>query len=134
MTVKTSDMSKDFADALRAARDSDVRALSRMTRHELVVLERAELAAAGFERLAGGPTSKQELISEIVNRRYPIARQNEAIHVLHHQPGEVWSACEFCACQVTTLAPSTMVPGQTQIVQCNGQPGHDGGHTFGGQS
>lgn len=129
--ITTSDMSKDFAHALQAARDSDVRALSRMTRHELAALERSELAAIGREHIFGGPVTKDELLSAIVNMRYPIARQNEAIHVLHHdpQPGQVgtWSACKFCACQQTRVEGGF-------IEQCNGQPGHDGGHTFGQQS
>jgi len=135
--ITTSDMSKDFANALLAAHDADVRALSRMTRHELAVLERSELAARGTERIMGGPVTKDELINAITNMRYPIARQNEAIHVLHHdpQPGQVgtWSACEWCACQVTRHAHNDRL-NCTVIQQCNGQPGHDGDHTFGGQS
>lgn len=127
MTVKTSDMSRDFAAALRAAHASDVRALSRMSRHELAALEQYE----GPEHIMGGPVTKDELINAIANRRYPIARQNEAIHVLTHTGGG-WSACEWCQCQETRHADIELGARRlaTVIEQCSGQPGHDGDHTW----
>jgi hypothetical protein len=86
----------DQADALRAAHDADARALTRMTRAQLAVLESAELRKRGFERLAGRPVSKDELVRSILDYRYPLASLNRASHVLYHAPGETWSACDFC--------------------------------------
>jgi hypothetical protein len=94
MTI-TSDMTKGQAHALRAAHASEARALTRMTRHELAVIERCDLAARDIERIMGGPASKDELIGAILEMRYPAARQNEAVHVLGHD-SRGWSACNFC--------------------------------------
>jgi hypothetical protein len=87
----TSDMTKDQATALRAARNQEVKNLARKSRHELAAIEINE----GPVHLLGGPVTKDELIAAIIERRYPIARQNEASHVIGH-PGRGWTACDWC--------------------------------------
>jgi len=125
--VKQSEMTRDEAAALRAAAGADVSALARKTRHELVVIERSEAAAHNIEHLFGGPSTKDELIRAICEFRYPTDRQNEATHVLHHNPGERWSACEWCCCQATRTRRSEHGPYDV-LVQCGRGPGHDGDH------
>ena len=89
--MKQSEMTRDEAAALRAAAGAEVRLLSRKSRHELAAIEIQE----GPVHLLGGPVTKDELISAIIERRYPAARQNEATHVIGH-PGRGWTACDFC--------------------------------------
>lgn len=120
-------MTREHAAALRAAAGADVAVLSRKSRHELAAIWQSELAARNTESLFGGPRTKQELIGAISELRYPIARQNEATHVLGHQPGERWSACEFCQCQTTWRYRKPGSPLE-YIAQCTGQPGHHGDH------
>jgi hypothetical protein len=91
----TSTMTVDQARNLRFCHDTQVRTLSRMSRAALKNLLDVRDRAAGFTR-SGGPSSKDELVRELVEQDYPLGRLNEAIHVLHHQQGEVWSACEHC--------------------------------------
>jgi hypothetical protein len=122
----TSTMTRDEAQALRTAHDTDARLLSRKPKYELVAIERSELAAAGRERIFGG-MSKDELVASILALRgFGIERMNEATHVLHHQPGEKWSACGWCQCQETWTKPSGFAPGYDQLVQCVLDPGHRG--------
>jgi hypothetical protein len=89
--MKTSDMTKDQATALRAAHNHEVKHLTRMTRHELAAIEIQE----GPAHLLGGPVTKDQLIAAIIERRYPIARQNEAAHVIGHHSYK-WTACNWC--------------------------------------
>jgi hypothetical protein len=126
--VTNTDMSKDFARALVEAHDADARTLSRKTRHELAVFERSEMAARGMEHVYGGPVTKEELLRSILDMRYPVARRFAAAHVLHHDRDK-WSGCEFCACQGTRIVTSERL-GARVIEQCEGQPGHDGDHTW----
>lgn len=122
----TSTMTREQAQSLRTGHDTDARLLSRKPKYELVAIERSEMAAAGRERIFGG-MSKDELVASILDLRgFGIARLNEAIHVLHHQPGEIGStACEWCVCQVT------WTDGDGFLKQCEGEPGHDGMHHAG---
>lgn len=114
-------MTRDQAAALRGAWDADARLLSRKPRHELAAIHRSELAARGGQILTGGPVSKSELLTAILNLRFPPERQHEAIHTLHHQPGENWSACQWCTCQETWMEGPF-------LAQCGQAPGHEGGH------
>jgi hypothetical protein len=126
MTTNTAPlMDREHAAALIAAHDTDVRLLSRKPKYELVAIEAMELRAAGMERLFGGPVSKDEFLSSILDLRFPRERQDEARHVLHHTPGEVGStACQFCVCQVTWVDGGF-------LIQCDQAPGHDGEHRCG---
>jgi len=117
-------MDREHAAALIAAHDADVRLLSRKPKYELVAIETMELRAAGMERLFGGPVSKDEFLSSILDLRFPRERQDEARHVLGHLPDEVWSACQFCVCQVQWVDGGF-------LVQCDQAPGHDGEHRNG---
>ena len=89
-------MTADHAIALRAARDTDARLLSRKPKYELAAIERAELAVRGLTRICGGPGGRDELVSSILDQRYPRELLSEAGHVLYHKPGETWSACPWC--------------------------------------
>jgi hypothetical protein len=89
-------MTEDEARAHRADHDNYAKAISRMTKAELAILYRREMAIRGTELLYGGPGSKDEFISAIMNLNYPAALMNETSHVLYHKPGENWSACEHC--------------------------------------
>jgi hypothetical protein len=89
--TNTSEMTRDFALALRAACNHDVRLLTSKTRHELAAIELQE----GPTHLLGGPVTKDELIRAIIERRYPSARQNEAAHVIGHDTYR-WTACNWC--------------------------------------
>lgn len=84
------------AQEFRAGYEAEVRELSRKSRTELASIEAAELSGRGMQRLFGGPQSKDELINAIVGYRYPLERLNETTHILYHEPGESWSACEWC--------------------------------------
>jgi hypothetical protein len=90
MTAIRTLMSSAGARQFRQDHDNAARHLSRKSKGDL------EKIAAGFRERICGQSSKDELISEILGHRYPAGRLNEAIHVLHHAPGEAWSACEIC--------------------------------------
>ena len=125
----TATMTRDQASALRTAHDTDAKLLNSKTKAELVAIERSELAAAGRTRAYGGPVTRQEYLSAILNLRYPITRLNEAIHVLHHQPGIVGSsACQWCRCQYTWRYAKAPAVCRDYLAQCTGKPGHDGDH------
>lgn len=96
MTTVTVTMTPEQAAALRKGHDTDARRYSRMTRAALVVTYRTALRARAREILFGGPGTKSEYATAILDLRYPRERLHEAIHVLHHKPGENWSACQWC--------------------------------------
>ena len=98
MTAVRTLMSSAEARQFRQDHDNDARQLSRKPKGEL------EKIAAGFRQRIYGQSSKDELISEILGHRYPAGKLNEAIHVLHHAPGEVWSACAICTGEGTVQA------------------------------
>jgi hypothetical protein len=69
-----------FTDAVSAKayiteHDKTARALNAMSRQALAEVERQTLAAAGQERIFGGPHSKDELINSILDLRFPLAGQ-----------------------------------------------------------
>lgn len=118
-------MTREQAQSLRTARDTDARLLSRKPKFELAAIERHEAGRPAGE--TRGRWSKDELITAILERRgFGIEKVNESTHVLYHQPGEKWSACKFCICQETWTAPSGLVTGGVQLVQCVLDPGHRG--------
>lgn len=88
-------LTADEARQLRADHDRDAGQLARKSQRELGRIAAGLRAGTGWERLYG-TSSKDELISEILGHRYPAAKLNEAIHVMHHRPGESWTACEWC--------------------------------------
>ncbi len=89
-------MSEHEASEYRRAHDRDVRMLNRLSKKALREISAAELAESGIIRVAGGPVTKAEFITEILDRRWPITRLNETSHVLYHHSGERWSACDWC--------------------------------------
>lgn len=84
------------ARIFREAHDSYVKSIYRKPKATLAAMYRDELADRGRQILFGGPTGKDELISALTELRYPLAKLNEAIHVLYHTPEVVNEACEYC--------------------------------------
>ena len=88
-------MTETEARAFRAAYQGAVTRYSRMSKTALAAEERALMADQGIQRVYGGPASKDEFLSSVLDLRgYTIARLNEATHVLHHT--ETWPDCEYC--------------------------------------
>ena len=110
MTLMTADQAREF----RAAHDERARVLTRMTRAALRDLRATRFRNEGIIWISGGPSSKDELVRDLLERDYPIDTLNETIHVLYHKPGENWSACEHCGPAV----------GATRVCPDCGQPQH----------
>src|ERR1700751_3906948 len=100
-------MSETEAKRFRIDHDNAARMLNRMSKEQLKTVFVRNLQERGMEILYGGPVSKDELISSILNFSYPIAMLNEAIHVLYHAsaqcPNEV---CDYCRAEVAMLGPT----------------------------
>ena len=90
-------MDETQARIIREARDSYVKSIYRKPKAALAQMYRSELADRGQYILFGGPSSKDELVSALVELRYPLAKMNESIHVLYHQDGITNDVCEWCA-------------------------------------
>lgn len=89
-------MNETQARILREAHDGYVKSIYRKPKAQLATMYRAELAAQGTTLVYGGPASKDELVSALVELRYPLAKMNESIHVLWHT-GEIRNeVCEYC--------------------------------------
>lgn len=89
-------MTSNEAKKLRIDHDACARMLNRMTVANLRIVHARNLSAHGREILFGGPQSKDELISAILELSgFGIAKLNEAIHVLAHD-GWKNEICEFC--------------------------------------
>ncbi|HEV2241807.1 MAG TPA: hypothetical protein VGR98_12255 [Streptosporangiaceae bacterium] len=110
-------MTTKEARELLSAHDADARALTRRRKLELVAIRRDALAADGVIWESGGPASKDELVRDILDRRYPVAQLNEATHVLWHAPSARWSACEHCQAKPSTTSVTTdqLVPGDVVL-------------------
>jgi hypothetical protein len=114
MTTTPTFPTAESALVYRKAHDVRVKKLYRMTMPTLRDIEQAHLARQGYQRVFGGPVSKDELISAILAVEYPADRMNETTHVLYHKPGETWSACEWChphngaMCECPLRAPSSV--------------------------
>lgn len=90
-------MNETQARTIREAHDGYVKSIYRKPKAALAQMYRSELADRGQYILFGGPSSKDELVSALVELRYPLAKMNESIHVLYHQDGITNDACEWCA-------------------------------------
>lgn len=125
--MTTSTMTRQQAEMFRAAYEGAVKRYSKMTKVQLRNENLIALSEAGMQRIAGGPVSKDELISDTLRLRgYTTEKLNEATHAQYHEPGIVGStACKLCVCQVT------WVNGDGFLLQCEGEPGHDGMHQAG---
>lgn len=90
MTATTATMSRDEAAAFRLGHDREAQYLNRQCKSTLVRLF--------TQRTGHRPTgySKDELANGLVHASYSLARLNEAIHVLHHDPATPWDGCGFC--------------------------------------
>lgn len=114
-------MNEIQARTLREAHDGFVSRISRMTKAQLGSLYRGDLVERGQTVVYGGPASKDELISALVELRYPLAQMNESIHVLYHVDGITSEVCEYCnpkpPCRVCdSTSTCTYEPGQGAIV------------------
>ena len=85
------------ARTIREAHDGYVRSIYRKPKATLAQMYRSELADRGTYSLYGGPVSKDELISALVELCYPLAKMNESVHVLYHRDGITNDVCEWCA-------------------------------------
>jgi hypothetical protein len=83
------------ARTIHKAYDSYVKSIHRQTKAQLADAYRGELADRGQILAYGGPASKDELISALIELRYPRAMMNETIHVLYHQDF-ISSVCAYC--------------------------------------
>jgi hypothetical protein len=83
-------MTTDQALTLRAGWISEIKRLdAQSTRYLRAVADTLVLDTAGWTR--------DEMISMIIEARYPVATLNEAIHVLHHGPdSSALDVCEWC--------------------------------------
>ena len=92
MTIMTADQAEDFI----YRHDRRARELTRMTKAGLLGLRRVRDEAAGIIR-QGGAQSKDELVSDLLERDYPTSLLNQAIHAKYHVTGQGGSsACEYC--------------------------------------
>ncbi len=90
-------MTAEQAREYRAAHDQAARELTRMSARALLGLQAVRDRAAGFTRRGGPKMTKHELVCELLERDFPVARINEAGHVLFHKAGIGGSsACEWC--------------------------------------
>jgi hypothetical protein len=89
-------MNETQARTIREAHDGYVTSIYRKPKATLATMYRQELADRGMYSLFGGPMSKDEFISALVELRYPLASMNESVHVLYHRDGITNDACEHC--------------------------------------
>ena len=89
-TVTAKFPTAEDAIAFRQACDKRMKALYRKTVPALRQLHRAQA-----QYVIGGPVTKEEFVSAILEREYPVALLNETTHVLYHR-GAWNSACEHC--------------------------------------
>lgn len=96
---------------------ADTRALAKTRKAELQAIRAADLAREGIVTVFGGPVTKDELLNDILNRRYPLAQVNEATHVLYHAPSARWEACEHCQAKpsTTSVTSDQLVPGDVVL-------------------
>ena len=80
----------DFQSRLTA----DMLTLKRARKAELEAAYAAELERVGII-FNHRPATKDSLMNDILNRRYPLAQVNEASHVLYHRD-VIWPACDHC--------------------------------------
>lgn len=76
---------------------SEVRYLSRMSAKDLRVVHARHMTANGMTSIFGGPVSKDELITAILELNgMGVDKINEATHVLYHSADMPNTACKTC--------------------------------------
>lgn len=96
MSATTVTMTPDEAAAFRKGYDAQVKRLWRMGKVALAIEERRLMKDQGIERIHGGPVTKDEFISSVLELRgYTIGRLNQATHVAAHDVD--WPDCPYCA-------------------------------------
>lgn len=88
-------MNQTEAATFRLAHDAYVKRLDKLSTGKLKFEYKRELAERNTYSVMGGPRSKDELISALVELRYPIKKLNESIHTMAHD-AQPWPDCEFC--------------------------------------
>lgn len=87
----------DEAKSFRLSYDAEVKFLSRMSKQGLRTVEARHMNELGIVRAFGGPESKDEFITSILNMAgFTIDRLNESIHVLYHDASTPNEACKSC--------------------------------------
>jgi len=91
-------MTETEARTFREAASGYVNRLNRMTKAALDRELRADLADSGDRVIIfGGPRTKDEYISRLMELHYPNHKHNETTHVLYHPtPEQGSSACDWC--------------------------------------
>lgn len=89
-------MNETQARTLIEARSGYTQTISRKTANVLRIMFREDQAERGMQTLFGGPVTKQELISALVELHYPLTKLNEATHVLYHSAEFPNEACPWC--------------------------------------
>jgi hypothetical protein len=88
---------REQAEEFMVSYQSEVAFLSRMTKKNVNVVYGRTLRESGREVLFGGPSSKDDLISAILELHgMSIVTLNEAIHVLYHVGSFPNEACPSC--------------------------------------
>lgn len=110
-------MTYSEARSFQARLTADTRHFTRMRKADLVAFRREQLEAEGVIWESGGPASKDELVNDILNRRYPLAQVNETSHVLYHAPSSRWAACDHCQARpsTTTVRTGELMPGDVVV-------------------
>jgi hypothetical protein len=85
------------AKAFRTAHDQDARTLTRTRKGELQATWRDEMQRTGVLDPGAGPATKDGLVADILDHRYPVGQLNQAMHVLYHAPSSRWAGCKHCA-------------------------------------
>ena len=94
-------MNETEARTFREAHDAYAKRLTRTAKAQLANMYRLELADLGMTSVYGGPQSKDELISALMELRYPVATLNEGTHVLYHDV--IWPDCQHCQAVATDV-------------------------------
>jgi len=88
---------KSQAKEFNLSYQAEVRFLSRMSKQGLQRVHARNMNELGMQMLYGGPASKDELITAILDMHgMGIAKLNEATHVLYHSSECPNEACNFC--------------------------------------
>lgn len=96
MSATTVTMTREEAAAFRKAYGAHVKRLSRMGKVALAIEERRLMREQGIVRAFGGPASKDEFISSVLELRgYTITKWNESTHAVAHDVP--WPDCPWCA-------------------------------------
>lgn len=92
-------MNETEARIFREAYEAAVKRYSKMARVALATEEAALMRDQGMEHIYGGPSSKDELLTSILNLRgYTNEKLYEATHVVSHDV--VWPDCRYCQAEL----------------------------------